>query len=149
MNVEFARQLSIRDASAFTFCRARLTNQSAAHHRIGCLHGNVNVSGVARQIQAVAEFPDESLLYAGCLQILQCGYDRNQAERAQQRLYFFPLPQGHGSFRPGLPDCDAAASRMRTHSITFAGARCWRSCAAINCIYGSMWVKNFLYPAQR
>jgi hypothetical protein len=32
-----------------------------------------------------------------------CGQP-DQTERPQQRLYLLPLPQGHGSFRPGLPD---------------------------------------------
>jgi hypothetical protein len=34
-----------------------------------------------------------------------CAHTLWEADRCskQQRLYFFPLPQGHGSFRPILP----------------------------------------------
>jgi len=66
----------------------------------------------------------------------------------QQRLYFLPLPQGQGSFRPAWRT-EVLASAARTISINFSVGSPASTRSANFWKYGLLCMKNAFNPAQR
>jgi len=73
-------------------------------------------------------------------------------ERPWQFLNFLPLSHGQGSLRPtpayGFSETDDAGM-LRVFSMMLAAGRPLLSSPTIAFIYGSVWLKNVLYPAHR
>ena len=109
---------------------ARQTAALRRHYRVK--KGPAHVVAIAVLGKKLAVNGDDGLGIFG----LQLNVDHRlslfHAAWPQQRLYFFPLPQGHGSLRPGSFWCRAAltASFCFAHSITpVAGRFCLSSLA--------------------